>query len=48
MRSHEFAEQIEVSVETWRRWDRTRKLKAKRTPKIPNKTLLKLQNKVQC
>ena len=32
MRPHEFAEQIGVSVETLRRWDRTGKLKAKRTP----------------
>ena len=32
MRAHEFAEQIGVSVETLRRWDRTGKLKAKRTP----------------
>ena len=31
MRPHEFAEQIGVSVETLRRWDRTGKLKAKRT-----------------
>lgn len=32
MRPHEFAEEIGVSVETLRRWDRTGKLKAKRTP----------------
>lgn len=32
MRPHEFAEQVGVSVETLRRWDRTGKLKAKRTP----------------
>lgn len=32
MRPHEFAEKIGVSVETLRRWDRTGKLKAKRTP----------------
>ncbi len=32
MRPYEFAEQIGVSVETLRRWDRTGKLKAKRTP----------------
>ena len=32
MRPHEFAEQIGVSVETLRRWDRTGKLPAKRTP----------------
>lgn len=32
MRPHEFAKEIGVSVETLRRWDRTDKLKAKRTP----------------
>lgn len=32
MRPHKFAEQIGVSVETLRRWDRTGKLIAKRTP----------------
>ena len=32
MRPHEFAKEIGVSVETLRRWDRTGKLKAKRTP----------------
>ena len=32
MRPHEFAEELEVSVETLRRWDRTGKLPAKRTP----------------
>ena len=32
MRPHEFAEEIGVSVETLRRWDRTGKLPAKRTP----------------
>ncbi|MGF1539089.1 MAG: MerR family transcriptional regulator [Pleurocapsa sp.] len=32
MHPHEFAEQIGVSVETLRRWDRTKKLPAKRTP----------------
>lgn len=32
MRPHEFAEQIGVSVATLRRWDRTGKLNAKRTP----------------
>ena len=32
MRPHEFAKEIGVSVETLRRWDRTEKLKAKRTP----------------
>lgn len=32
MRPHEFAEQVGVSVETLRRWDRTGKLPAKRTP----------------
>ncbi len=31
MRPHEFAQQTGVSVETLRRWDRTGKLKAKRT-----------------
>ena len=31
MRPHEFAKEIGVSVETLRRWDRTGKLKAKRT-----------------
>ncbi len=39
MRPHEFAEQIGVSVEKLRSWDRTGKLKAKRT-------LVKLQNKI--
>ena len=32
MRPHEFAEELEISVETLRRWDRTGKLPAKRTP----------------
>lgn len=32
MRPHEFAEEIGVSVETLRRWDRTGRLPAKRTP----------------
>ena len=32
MRPHEFAEQLGVTVETLRRWDRTGKLPAKRTP----------------
>ena len=32
MPPHEFAKEIGVSVETLRRWDRTGKLKAKRTP----------------
>ena len=32
MRPHEFAKEIGVTVETLRRWDRTGKLKAKRTP----------------
>ncbi len=32
MRPHELAKEIGVSVETLRRWDRTGKLKAKRTP----------------
>ncbi len=31
MRPHELAKEIGVSVETLRRWDRTGKLKAKRT-----------------
>ncbi|MGF1540994.1 MAG: IS607 family transposase [Pleurocapsa sp.] len=32
MRPHEFAKELGVSVETLRRWDRSDKLKAKRTP----------------
>ena len=36
MRPHEFAEEIGVSVETLRRWDRTGKLKAKRTQAQPS------------
>lgn len=32
MRPHEFAEELGISVETLRRWDRTGKLPAKRTP----------------
>ena len=32
MRPHEFAKELGVSVETLRRWDRTGKLPAKRTP----------------
>lgn len=32
MRPHQFAEELGVSVETLRRWDRTGKLPAKRTP----------------
>ncbi len=32
MRLHEFAEKLGRSVETLRRWDRTGKLPAKRTP----------------
>lgn len=73
MRPHEFAKELGVSVETLRRWDRTGKLKAKRTPSnhryyteedlaqakglkpiskeilnIPNETLLKFPNKIQC
>lgn len=35
MRPHEFAKEIGVSVETLRRWDRTDKLKAKRTQAQP-------------
>jgi putative resolvase len=31
MRPHEFAKELGVSVETLRRWDRSDKLKAKRT-----------------
>jgi predicted site-specific integrase-resolvase len=32
MRPHEFAKELGVSVETLRRWDRSDRLKAKRTP----------------
>ena len=32
MRPHEFAKELDVSVETLRRWDRTGRLPAKRTP----------------
>ena len=32
MRPHEFAKELNISVETLRRWDRTGKLIAKRTP----------------